>query len=167
MKLPKLLAAVALAALAAGTAPPALAQVADGQLVDSLESHRASIERVLEERLSNLIASKNYVLRVTVTGEPVVQPAAVQPGRVPDLPGFRQTPIEGAPPRGRFRVTAVAVRILINEELPPADLSYIRSLVPIVADFDPERGDLLEIEVVSPEGLVVPTEEAVEEALGE
>ncbi len=167
MKLPKFLAALALAALAAGTAPPALAQVADGQLVDSLESHRASIERVLEERLSNLIASKNYVLRVTVTGEPVVQPAAVQPGRVPDLPGFRQTPIEGAPPRGRFRVTAVTVRILINEELPPADLSYIRSLVPIVADFDPERGDLLEIEVVSPEGLVVPTEEAVEEALGE
>ena len=49
-------------------------------------------------------------------------------------------------------MTAVTVRILINEELPPADLSYIRSLVPIVADFDPERGDLLEIEVVSPEG---------------
>ncbi len=45
MKLPKLLAALAvtLAALAAGTAPPALAQVADDQLVDSLESHRASI----------------------------------------------------------------------------------------------------------------------------
>jgi len=123
------------------------------QIVESLDAHRARIENILRDRLEVLIPNKNYVLRVNVSGEPVTVPAAPAPGQVPELPGFRQMPSERRPGDPRQQVTRVDVKIVIGADVTPSELGYLRSIVPIIADFDTARGDTLDIQVISPKAL--------------
>ena len=131
--------------------PPApQAQDPAGQFVDSLDGQRLRIEGILRERLNQLIPSQNYVLKVNVAGERTAIPPREGFGAVPELPGFRQTAAERRTGEEKFRVSQIAVRIVIGEELPAAEVQYLRSIVPIVADFDPARGDVVDVQVMSP-----------------
>jgi len=126
------------------------AQGAGGQFVESLEAQRVKIEGILRERLNQLIPSQNYVLKVNVQGERTLLPPREGPGAIPELPGFRQTAAERRAGEEKFRITQVSVRIVVGEDLPEAEVQYLRSIVPIVADFDPARGDVVEVQVISP-----------------
>ena len=148
-----LLWALVLAALMTGVGSRLAAQQVGGRVVDSLETYRDELEKILSERISALIPSENFVLRVTVEGAKVRAPTAVTAEGIPELPGFRQTfraTTEGA----QFMVTRVGVRIVVNEEISPSDVNYLRSLVPVLADFVPERGDRFDLQLITPEGVV-------------
>lgn len=140
-------------ALLCAAAVPAGAQPAeDGepQYVESLERHQRRIEGLIDERLSALVPSGNYVLRARVSGERVTVPAPRVSGTQLDLPGFRPADGSELPQEERVRVDQVAVRIVVQEDLPEADRQYIRTVVPLLADFRPERGDRLDLQVIAP-----------------
>jgi flagellar motor switch protein FliG len=129
---------------------PAGAQQGEPQYVDSLEAYQRRIEGLLHERLSALVPSGNFVLRATVSGVPARLPRAALGGATLDLPGFRPSAGEAVPGEEKFRVEQVVVRIVLNQALPPSDLQYLRTVVPILADFRPERGDRLDMQVIPP-----------------
>ncbi len=149
--------------IALGPAARALAQVGAPQYVESLEGYQQRIEGLIHERLSALLPRGNFVARASVKGSKVRVPRAAVAGAALDLPGFRPAAGEAVPGEERFRVEQVLVRIVLNEQVPEADLQYIRTIVPILADFQPERGDRLDLRVVSP---ATALKEAEETALG-
>ncbi|MBI4083241.1 MAG: hypothetical protein HY423_11590 [Candidatus Lambdaproteobacteria bacterium] len=143
------IALLALAACLAGT--PAEAQQQGGaQLVDSAEVYQRRIEALVAERLSALFPSQSFVLRAFVVGERTRVPVVAAAPGVFELPGFRRT--QGEQPRSeeKFRVDQVVVRVVLHEDVAPADLQYIRTVVPLLADFRAERGDRLDVQVVAP-----------------
>ncbi len=148
--LPLLAAVWVTACLAASTAAPAHAQEAP-QYVNSQAAHRARIEGLIAERLSALVPSGRYVLNAQVLGQTVRVPRATAAGSQLDLPGFRATRGEFLAGEERFRVEQVVVRIVLNQTLPATEQQYLRTIVPILADFRAERGDRLDLQIITPE----------------
>jgi len=132
--------------LGSGTA---LAQEAAPQYVDSLEAYQKRIEGLVGERVSTLLPSGNFVVRATVSGARARIPRATVTGTNLDLPGFRPTQGETVPGAEKFLVEQVLVRIVVNQEVPATELQYLRTIVPILADFRPDRGDRLDLQVIS------------------
>lgn len=126
----------------------AWAQESPPQIVDSLEAHQRRIEGLVDERIRALIPSGDYVMKANVTGTPSRLPRGAVEGTAIDLPGFRPTSNEALPGEARFRVDLVQVRIVINQEIPESDLQYLRTIVPILAEFRPERGDRLDLQQI-------------------
>jgi flagellar motor switch protein FliG len=143
---------LAVTAMLLALAWPALAQDRAGQTVASLETHEARIERLITERLAGMVPSEKFIVRATVTGSPTTpeRPALPDGGR--ELPGFRATTQDATPPPAqRYRIDNILVRVVVNEQVPNSDVEYLRTIVPILADFNTERGDRLELQVVTPE----------------
>lgn len=128
-----------------------LAQEQPAQYVDSLEGHQSRIESLIGERLANLLPRKQYVLRAYVTGEKVR--VSIGGGVTPrlDLPGFRISPGEALAGEEKFRVDKIVVRIVLNPPVHPVNRQYLRTIIPILAEFREERGDELNLEVIDPE----------------
>ncbi|MDH4225868.1 MAG: hypothetical protein OEW12_09505, partial [Deltaproteobacteria bacterium] len=126
----------------------------DSQIVDDLDSYRQKLEGILHDRLSFLVAANNYALKVTVEGQPYQKPQDQIFENTLELPGFqmnRDMPGGDSGYTGKYKVTQVGVRILLYKEMTPAEMNYIRSLVTVLADFNPERGDRLDMQVITPE----------------
>jgi len=136
--------------LAGPAAAPLQAQQAPVQYVESLEKYRTRIEGLVNERLSTLVPSQNYVMRAFVQGERVQVPIGEETAAGVELPGFRRTRVEQTTTEGRFQVNQIVVRVVLHENLPEEDLRYIRTVIPILADLDPTRGDRLDLQVVPP-----------------
>ncbi|MEE8433249.1 MAG: FliG C-terminal domain-containing protein [bacterium] len=128
----------------------ALGQETGVQYVDSLEIYQRRIETVINERLASLFSGQQYVLRVAVKGVKTRVVPAQGPQTQLELPGFRIS--QGDFPQGteKFKVENVTVRIVLNATADPTDLQYLRSIVPILADFRPERQDRLILRVIQP-----------------
>lgn len=128
----------------------ALAQETGVQYVDSLEVYQRRIETVINERLASLFSGQQYVLRVAVKGVKTRVVPAQGPQTKLELPGFRFS--QGDLPKGaeKFKVENVTVRIVLNAAADPTDLQYLRSIVPILADFRPDRQDRLILRVIQP-----------------
>lgn len=128
----------------------ALGQETGVQYVDSLEVYQRRIENVINDRLATLFSGQQYVLRVAVKGVKTRVVPAQGPQTQLELPGFRIS--QGEFPKGteKFRVDNVTVRIVLNATADPTDLQYLRSIVPILADFRPERQDRLILRVIQP-----------------
>ncbi|MFQ5483526.1 MAG: hypothetical protein ACE5ER_12305, partial [Nitrospinaceae bacterium] len=148
---------VSLVAFLALAGPAAFLPATDGfaqqdkaQYVDSLDSHRRRIEALINERLLALLPTGNYVMRAFVSGTKSRLSRATVSGPVLDLPGFRPSVGEAVGGEEKFRVDQVVVRIVINQDIPLTDLQYIRTVVPIWADFQPERGDRLDVQLIPP-----------------
>ncbi len=135
--------------LVAATAP-APAQTSSDQIVDSLDAQQRRIESLVADRLNSLLPRQNYVMRAFVMGRKVNVPRGAAPQGSFELPGFRPSPGQSVAADEKFAVEQVVVRIVLNEELPPENLQYLRTIVPILADFRPERGDRLDLQVVPP-----------------
>jgi flagellar motor switch protein FliG len=140
-----------LALVLAGVGPTARAQQATVQYVDSLEAYQRTIEGLVGERLSSLLNSGDYIVRASVSGTRERVRSGAAPGPNLDLPGFRPSGSEPTAGEARFRVEQVVVRIVLNKQLPAADLQYIRTIVPILADFRADRGDRLDLQVTAGE----------------
>ncbi len=142
---------VLLIALLAGAlaAPGAVRAQGGEQVVDSLDALQRRIEALVGERLSALMPRQTYVLRALVLGHRVTVPRGATTGGAYDLPGFR--PSAGQPVAGdeKYAVDQIVVRIVLNEELRPEDVQYLRTIVPILADFRAERGDRLDLQALS------------------
>ena len=126
------------------------AQEAPPQRVDSLDGYQKRIEGLIGERLSTLLPGGNYVVRATVTGTRETVPRSAVAGVSLDLPGFRPATGESVPGESKFRVEQVLVRIVLNQDVAPQDLQYVRTIVPILADFRADRGDRLDLQVIAP-----------------
>ncbi|MCH8311529.1 MAG: hypothetical protein IID17_00915, partial [Nitrospinae bacterium] len=69
-------------------ASTAWAQQPGAQYVDSLEEHQQRIEGLLRERLTAMLPTGNYVLKVFVIGERARVPATRAEPPARSLPGF-------------------------------------------------------------------------------
>ena len=136
--------------LAVLLAVTALGQETGVQYVDSLDVYQRRIENVINERLASLFSGQQFVLRVVVKGVKTRVVPALGPQTQLELPGFRIS--QGDFPQGKekFKVENVTVRIVLNATADPTDLQYLRSIVPILADFRPERQDRLILRVIQP-----------------
>ncbi len=138
-------------ALAMPGARPALAQAPQDQIVDSLDAYQHRVEGLITERLDSLIPHQNYVVRVNVNGHKVQVPrsgVAGAPGAALDLPGFRSSGGQNQLADEKYKVDQMQVRVVLNEQLRPEDLAYLRSIVPVLADFRPDRGDRLDLQML-------------------
>ncbi len=126
------------------------AQEAPPQRVDSLDAYQKRIEGLIGERLSTLLPGGNYVVRATVTGARETVPRAALAGVSLDLPGFRPASGESVSGESKFRVSQVLVRIVLNQDVAAQELQYLRTIVPILADFRADRGDRLDLQVIAP-----------------
>jgi len=149
-RLPALLAAAGLAALLCAVPRPAPAQQTQAQYVDSLDAYQKRIEGLINERLSALLPSGNYVVRADVQGTKERVPNTAVSGTNLDLPGFRPTVSDAVPGVEKYRVQQVVVRIVLNQAVQDSELQYIRTIVPILADFHADRGDRLDLQVIQP-----------------
>ncbi len=131
-----------------GAAPRA--QQNGALLVDSLEDYQQRLDGQIRERIRSVVPSGNFILRIFVVGKNVEVPRRVRGGQGVDLPGFRRS--SGVPDRTveKFRVDQINVRIVVNEDIAPAEQEYIRTIVPLLAEFNLERGDQLDLKVVPP-----------------
>lgn len=131
-----------------------LAQAEDGaQLVDSIEEFQQRIDGLVRERLSSLVPSNAFVLRIFVMGKPVKIPVASAGADVVtgELPGFKRGgKIKIKRTIEKFQIDQVSVRVMINADLTPEDVEYVRTIVPLLAELRPDRGDSLDIRVVPP-----------------
>ena len=146
-----LLRVVLLIALVAGAlAGPAAVRAQGGeQVVDSLDALQRRIEALVGERLSALMPRQTYVLRALVLGHRVTVPRGAPAGGAYDLPGFRPSAGQSVAGDEKYAVDQIVVRIVLNEELRPEDVQYLRTIVPILADFRAERGDRLDLQALS------------------
>jgi flagellar motor switch protein FliG len=127
-------------------AAPARADGGD-QVVDSLDALQHRIESMVGERLSALMPRQTYVLRAMVLGHKVMVPrGTMSASSAYELPGFRPSPGQTVASEEKSVVDQVIVRIVLNEELSREDIQYLRTIVPILADFRPERGDRLDLQ---------------------
>ena len=131
---------------------PALAWGQAENLLDRINSKRmAAFEEQLTANISAAIARyvspSQFVLSVKVIFNRDIIPAIQAPGLGParqKLPGF---PIFVSPPgRSSEEDTAppfvrLVVKVLLDETLPEYYERFLRKIVPIVARFDPPRGD--------------------------
>ena len=131
---------------------PALALSQPENLLDRISSKRmAAFEEQLTANISAAIARyvspSQFVLSVKVIFNRNIIPAVQAPGLGPTrqkLPGF---PIFVSPPgRSAEEETAppfvrLVVKVLLDETLPEYYERFLRKIVPIVARFDPPRGD--------------------------
>ena len=131
---------------------PALAWGQPENLLDRINSKRmAAFEERLTETISAAIAryvsTSQFVLSVKLIFNRDIIPAIQAPGLGParqKLPGF---PIFVSPPgRSAEEETAppfvrLVVKVLLDETLPEYYERFLRKIVPIVARFDPPRGD--------------------------
>ena len=141
---------VALLVMTAGTAWSQQAQPVE-QFVESPERFQQRVEGLIHERLSALVPGGQFLLKVNVQGRMARVPRAdLEPGAL-ELPGFRPSSGERESGEERFLVEQVLVRVVLNKALPDNELQYIRTIVPILADFRPERGDRLELQTVTPQ----------------
>jgi flagellar motor switch protein FliG len=124
------------------------AQSGGDQVVDSLEAYQRRIEGVLSERLNALLPRGNFVLRAMVIGHKGGAPRGQAAGTVGGLPGFQASQGQGAPVDDKFTVEQVVVRVVVNGDLRQEDAQYLRSIVPILADFRAERGDRLDLQIL-------------------
>ncbi|MCH7478402.1 MAG: hypothetical protein IIA14_09885 [SAR324 cluster bacterium] len=131
---------------------PALAWGQPENLLDRINSNRmAAFEEQLTATISAAIARyvspSRFVLSVKVIFNRDIIPAIQAPGLGParqKLPGFpifvsppgRSAEEESAPPFVRL-----VVKLLLDETLPEYYERFLRKIVPIVARFDPPRGD--------------------------
>ena len=144
--------------------PQAWGQQGAGRLVESVERHRAKIEGLIDERLSALVPSQNYVLRVDMETTPVKVAPPGAPPPASELPGFRAATREAtAQQQDKFRIDRISIRIVLNDTLPASDVEYLRTVVPILADFDPAAGDRLTLQVM-PQTQTQPSEQPTAEA---
>lgn len=128
------------------SAAPARAEAGE-QVVDSLDSLQRRIEAIVGERLSTLMPRQTYVLRALVLGHKVMVPrGTTSMSSAYDLPGFRPSPGQTISSEEKYVVDQVIVRIVLNEELSREDIQYLRTIVPILADFRTERGDRLDLQ---------------------
>ncbi|HEX7929048.1 MAG TPA: hypothetical protein VF678_15740, partial [bacterium] len=147
--LTRILLGLALMALA-GTS--ARAQAAQDQIVDSLEVHQRKIESTISDRLDNLLPQRNYVMRAFVMGHKIAVPRGAAATSTFELPGFRPSPGQAVAADEKYAIDQIVVRIVLNDQLPNETLQYLRTIVPILADFRPERGDRLDMQQVLPPG---------------
>lgn len=138
------------AVLAPGLPGVAWAQQEGAQLIDSLEEHQKRLDELIRQRLKSVVPSGNFILRIFVVGKIVQVPRPVRAGEAADLPGFRRN--AALPERSveKFRVDQVNVRIVVNEDIAPSEVEYIRTIVPLLADFREDRADQLDLRVVPP-----------------
>lgn len=129
-------------------APLALAESSGDQIVDSLEAQQHRIESVISDRLDTLLPQRNYVMRAFVMGHKIAVPRGAASAGSFELPGFRPSQGQSVPADEKYVIDQIIVRIVLNQQLPPESLQYLRTIVPILADFRPERGDRLDLQVV-------------------
>jgi flagellar motor switch protein FliG len=120
------------------------------QIVDSLEAYQRKVESLIADRLDALLPQRNYVMRAFVSGRKIAVPRGAAPTGTFELPGFRPSPGQAVAADEKFAIDQITVRVVLNEQLPPESLQYLRTIVPILADFRPERGDRLDLQVVPP-----------------
>lgn len=138
---------------------PLLAQNEEPQLVDSVEEHQKKLETLISERLGAVVHNRNFVLRLLVFGKPIEVPVSERERKSVELPGFRRTGVAVQRTIEKFQIDRITVRILINEDMAEPEQEYIRSIVPLLAEFRPERGDELVLKVVPPAPKKVEAEE--------
>ncbi len=131
-------------------APLLPAQTSSEQIVDSLDAQQRRIESLIGDRLDSVLPQRNYVMRAFVIGRKVNVPRGAAPQGSFELPGFRPSPGQAVLADEKYAIEQVVVRIVLNDQLPPESLQYLRTIVPILADFRPERGDRLDLQVVPP-----------------
>jgi flagellar motor switch protein FliG len=131
-------------------AAPAQSQNVSDQIVDSLDAQQRKIESLIADRLDTLLPQRNYVMRAFVMGHKIAVPRGAAAQGTFELPGFRPSPGQAVAADEKFTVDQVVVRIVLNDQLPAESLQYLRTIVPILADFRPERGDRLDLQVVPP-----------------
>ncbi len=136
-------------ALTAGFAPAPAAQD-QPQLLDSLEDYQKRLDGLLKERLKAVVPSGNFVVRILVVGKNVEVPRPPSRRPASELPGFRRQAVQPVRTVEKFQVETVSVRIIVNDNLAPAEQEYIRTVVPLLAEFRPERGDQLDLQVLPP-----------------
>jgi flagellar motor switch protein FliG len=136
--------------LAPGLPGVGWAQQQGAQLIDSLEEHQKRLDELIRERLKSVVPSGNFILRIFVVGKIVQVPRPIRAGEAADLPGFRRN--AALPQRSveKFRVDQVNVRIVVNEDIAPSEVEYIRTIVPLLAEFREDRADQLDLQVVPP-----------------
>jgi flagellar motor switch protein FliG len=131
----------------AGTAT--LRAQASDQVVDSLDGLQRRIEALVGDRLSSLMPSQTYVLRAMVLGHKIMVPrGSTTASGAFDLPGFQPSAGQPVSSDEKYVVDQIIVRIVLNQDLNPQDIQYLRTIVPILADFRPERGDRLDLQAV-------------------
>ncbi|MCZ6644648.1 MAG: hypothetical protein O7B79_00230 [SAR324 cluster bacterium] len=126
------------------------AQVQGALLVDSLEDFQQELDGLIRDRMNSIVPSGNFILRLFVVGKNVEVPRRVRTGDAGELPGFRRNTALPDRTVDKFRVDRINVNIVVNEDLAPAEQEYIRTIVPLLAEFREERGDGLELRVVPP-----------------
>ena len=90
------------------------------------------------------------MVRADVQGTKERVPNTAVSGTNLDLPGFRPTVSDAVPGVEKYRVQQVIVRIVLNQAVQDSELQYIRTIVPILADFHADRGDRLDLQVIQP-----------------
>ena len=136
-------------AMALGLAAPAAWAQSNDQVVDSLDGYQRKIEGLVGERLSALMPQQTYVLRAMVIGHKITVPrGSTSTSSAFDLPGFRPSAGQATASEDKYVVDQIIVRIVLNQELNPQDIQYLRTIVPILADFRPERGDRLDLQAL-------------------
>ncbi|MDH5751179.1 MAG: hypothetical protein OEZ59_02020 [Deltaproteobacteria bacterium] len=118
------------------------------QFIDSPGQYERRIEGLIHERLSTLIPTGQFLLRVNVNGRMAEMPREIPAASAVDLPGFRPTDVDTPRGQEKFLVEQVLVRIVLKQPLPESDMQYLRTIVPILADIRRERGDRIDIQVI-------------------
>jgi flagellar motor switch protein FliG len=141
---------LALAAVLVTGTVPALRAQEQPQLLDSLEEYQQRLDGLIKERLKAVVPSGNFVLRILVVGKNVQVPRPPRQRAATELPGFRREAVEQQRRVEKFQVENVNVRIIVNEDLAEAEQEYIRTIVPLLAELRPDRGDRLDLQVLPP-----------------
>lgn len=132
------------------TATSGYAQQEGDIYVDSLSSHQKRIEGLVFDRLSALLPRGNFVMRVNVSGEKARVAPPTPAGVALDLPGFRRSASEGG--EEKFRITQILIKVIVNQELGDSDQQYLRTVIPVLADFVPDRGDRMDLQTIPSAG---------------
>ena len=122
-----------------------------GKLIDSVEPYQKRIEGLIADRLNAMVPNQNYLLRVFVYGKNVQVPIPAQRRQSFELPGFQRGGVATGPQtEDKFQIERIAIRIVINEPTSKEEVDYLRNIIPLIAEFDENRGDELNIEAVPP-----------------
>ena len=143
--------------------------------VPSLQQHELRLEGKIRESLKHYLQPKDYVLRVSVLGNPYLLESALQevesPQRAESLPGFSNTPqqlISSAREQSSqkviptlWEVSSVQVDLIMHKEVSSSIQEYLMRSVPLITGLIPERGDAFNFLPITPNEVVedIPEEE--------